>query len=729
MDDNSVENRQGQLYLLGARGYSAYEVAVQNGFVGTEEEWLASLKGDKGDTGDTFDELTPEQKAEIKGDTGKSAYEIAVEHGFIGTEQDWVNAYLSPEGYIRKVDVVDNLTSTETQKPLSAKQGKILKDITDDLQEDIDDLNDKVTFLFPKFMPNVFSGDSNLIKYGDINILIDCDSTTKWTYVKQFLDDNDATHIDYLIISHYHGDHYGNYQNLINNGYIDSDTQVFLPIVPSQFTAFATAETNVKNALTTANIPFRTPEEKEQITIGKDLKVTFGNLDKTYMEANYTQENAASMVCLIEHKNVSAFYAGDAYFQTYKYLYGINFINKTIDLYKQAHHGIDATMPFILLDSIMSPRHTVQLGGIKDFAKNNFYCEETSFLINQGTLYYPCYMQTEYIEFESNGKVLNCLSGRTSSYSGMQGLTNLYVDINASLNEIQNGTEEHPFSELMQAIGYLKSFPSGNYTIHVADGNYGYSHEATGNEKNSIQIHPNTNQQIIIYGNSEDRTAVMLNGLRCYDANVRLYNLTLDSKLRDGIQMTNTSLLADNILITSSDTTVSSHTGILCQYGSTLRLINSKIEYCSKGVRVTTGSYYTYANNEFDYIALKKVEVDGAHVHDTGLVAGTEGSTVLLSDNYKNYDWIEITYRTNDYLRNSVKVYNVDDDWKVVADVAYTNNNGSTYDKKALFEFKDGNKIRIINMYQTSIVNGQLSVTALSDGAFVINNVFGGYHG
>lgn len=34
------------------RGYSAYEVAVLNGFKGTEEEWLASLKGEKGDKGD-----------------------------------------------------------------------------------------------------------------------------------------------------------------------------------------------------------------------------------------------------------------------------------------------------------------------------------------------------------------------------------------------------------------------------------------------------------------------------------------------------------------------------------------------------------------------------------------------------------------------------------------------------------------------------------------------------
>lgn len=38
-----------RLYEL--RGYSAYDAAVLNGFEGTEEEWLASLKGEKGDVG------------------------------------------------------------------------------------------------------------------------------------------------------------------------------------------------------------------------------------------------------------------------------------------------------------------------------------------------------------------------------------------------------------------------------------------------------------------------------------------------------------------------------------------------------------------------------------------------------------------------------------------------------------------------------------------------------
>ena len=37
----------------GKDGKSAYEVAVENGFIGTEQEWLESLKGEKGETGST----------------------------------------------------------------------------------------------------------------------------------------------------------------------------------------------------------------------------------------------------------------------------------------------------------------------------------------------------------------------------------------------------------------------------------------------------------------------------------------------------------------------------------------------------------------------------------------------------------------------------------------------------------------------------------------------------
>lgn len=44
MNDNGL-SLLGQLQLVETRGYSAYEVAVLNGYTGTEEEWLESLVG------------------------------------------------------------------------------------------------------------------------------------------------------------------------------------------------------------------------------------------------------------------------------------------------------------------------------------------------------------------------------------------------------------------------------------------------------------------------------------------------------------------------------------------------------------------------------------------------------------------------------------------------------------------------------------------------------------
>ena len=88
MNENSL-SLLGQLRLMETRGYSAYEVAQQNGFTGTEEEWLASLVGPQGEQG-------PE---------GKSAYQVAVENGYQGTEEDWVNDFLTPDGYVKKEDI------------------------------------------------------------------------------------------------------------------------------------------------------------------------------------------------------------------------------------------------------------------------------------------------------------------------------------------------------------------------------------------------------------------------------------------------------------------------------------------------------------------------------------------------------------------------------------------------------------------------------------------------
>ncbi|GIN71139.1 hypothetical protein J14TS2_16140 [Bacillus sp. J14TS2] len=62
----------------GQDGKSAYEVAVENGFEGTEADWLISLEGKKGDKGDpfTYDDFTAEQLEDLKGKDGADGVSI-----------------------------------------------------------------------------------------------------------------------------------------------------------------------------------------------------------------------------------------------------------------------------------------------------------------------------------------------------------------------------------------------------------------------------------------------------------------------------------------------------------------------------------------------------------------------------------------------------------------------------------------------------------------------------
>ena len=50
--------------IKGEDGKSAYQIAVENGFIGTEAEWLESLKGDTGAAGNDY-VLTDTDKTEI----------------------------------------------------------------------------------------------------------------------------------------------------------------------------------------------------------------------------------------------------------------------------------------------------------------------------------------------------------------------------------------------------------------------------------------------------------------------------------------------------------------------------------------------------------------------------------------------------------------------------------------------------------------------------------------
>lgn len=125
-------------------GMSAYESAVENGFVGTEEEWLASLKGQdiyqlavaNGFVGTEEEYL--ESLVGTDGEDGKDIYTLAVEEGFTGTKEEYLESLHGKDIYQLAVEkgfqgteeeYLESLKGVEGPQGETGPEGKSLYDL------------------------------------------------------------------------------------------------------------------------------------------------------------------------------------------------------------------------------------------------------------------------------------------------------------------------------------------------------------------------------------------------------------------------------------------------------------------------------------------------------------------------------------------------------------------------------------------------------------------------
>lgn len=107
------QNVQTTIEDIAQRVPDAYDIAVSEGFVGTRQQWLESLRGTDGTNGvNGVDGLSAYQVAvsggyvgtqtqwlnSLRGTNGLSAYEIAVSGGYVGTEAQWLASLQGPAG-------------------------------------------------------------------------------------------------------------------------------------------------------------------------------------------------------------------------------------------------------------------------------------------------------------------------------------------------------------------------------------------------------------------------------------------------------------------------------------------------------------------------------------------------------------------------------------------------------------------------------------------------------
>lgn len=91
----------------GKDGASAYDIAVKNGYKGSEQDWLATFRGQDGQDGlsayqvavqNGYNGTVGDWLLSLVGPKGSSAYRIAVDNGYTGNKQDWLASLVGPQG-------------------------------------------------------------------------------------------------------------------------------------------------------------------------------------------------------------------------------------------------------------------------------------------------------------------------------------------------------------------------------------------------------------------------------------------------------------------------------------------------------------------------------------------------------------------------------------------------------------------------------------------------------
>ena len=529
-----------------------------------------------------------------------------------------------------------------TKQYIKKLNGFYVKD--EEARNAIDELSAKhygtAEFIFPKRWSNAVSHDCNLIKYEGKSILIDCGYADIYSEIKTMFSDNGISTFDYVIITHWDNDHIGNLKSLIAEGYITSETTVFMPAAAS---GYEDNEIEYRSYFATYNIAYRVPTEGEILNIGS-LKLTFTNCDPEELNERYAGagdfRNLISTVVKIEHYNTVALYTGDADDEAYTRLRENNFVKGTVDLFKIGHHGFNTTTDEQFLQSIM-PKYAVQTGEMVNGWENGSFSFSPllSKLASIGTEIYSCFRHEDYLRFVSDGYGIHTIYGhpfKISTY--VENNTDIYVDINATSGSIQDGTSEHPFRELNQALGAIDNYHTRIVTIHLADGNYGLSGDWTpGNRKSSAIAYNISDKRIRIIGNTNDRTAVTVQGFLFANCDVLIEYVTMRTNYRLGIQGYNSNIVANHCLITSEDGETATNYVGASTIGGSLTVLYTEIKNCKQGITASHGARVALVGVTFENIT-------------DGIYAPTSSNDIFLTEHDVTInDNVKETLRTVPY--------------------------------------------------------------------------------
>ena len=353
--------------------------------------------------------------------------------------------------------------------------GYNVKDIT--AREAIDKADESIEIFYPLYNDHGTAaadtdGDCTIIKTPAGNVMIDTYRVeANWTSVMRCCQNNGITSFKYFILTHYHVDHYGNLSRLINS-FDCSDTVFYIPRSVSNSYVDTTSDyTQVTTILSGYNVQ---TIDNDTITVGDvTIELYNGSASDYQFLANSatTDYNDYSVIQVVTYKDHKLLSLADVGVHGQENIYNNGYLETgRYDIIKDAHHMFqNAYMP--LIDSISS-RYVIETTTTEMLhnALDVNALKLSMLMQNRSEVMMVVGLQSEDIIFEvgKNGVILktaNPIITNSLINAGWGGF-NIYVDY-ANAGLVRNGSPEHPFKYINEAILTIDKLISGKYNINI----------------------------------------------------------------------------------------------------------------------------------------------------------------------------------------------------------------------------------------------------------------------
>ncbi len=225
---------------------------------------------------------------------------------------------------------------------------------------------------------DVGQGDAVLLEQNGEYALIDTGTPSSKETLAFYLDAHGVYELKYLVLSHFHADHIGGAQYLLENYRVKTVLMPDLELapMPTAYTALELLETLTKLA-EKGTLEVVLPAAGDEFPLGQGVLTVLGSGIPCAEDANNT-----SLITLFSFGDFSYFSAGDAEAEAEYELLARMGDRLDADLYKASHHGSFTSSTQALIDTLQPKAAVFSCGADNDYGHP--HTEVTQRLLNAG---------------------------------------------------------------------------------------------------------------------------------------------------------------------------------------------------------------------------------------------------------------------------------------------------------------------------------------------------------